>query len=134
MIKPLMGMKTLWESDGRQRQTSAVSNHLTEYVKKSISEEPIVIPPNLRNRGITIRDISTLEKHNGIPIVVYYLDYTASPPERKRIRRHMLQVSTNGGDVQDIRHYTNAIGLTTHALPGLSFFRPFLTKKNYFDP
>ena len=89
MIKPLMGVQTL--RTGLGRKTSGASNHLTEYVKKSISEEPIVIPPNLRNRGITIRDISTLEKHNGFPIVVYYLDYTSSPAERKRIRRQMLQ-------------------------------------------
>ena len=118
MIKPLMGVQSLWTVQGRKTDGA---KHLTEHVKKSILEEPIVIPANLRNRGITIRDISTLEKHNGFPIVVYYLDYTSSPAERKRIRRQMLQVSTNGGNLQDIRYYTNAIGLTCVRAPTKKF-------------
>ena len=100
---------------------SEAGMHLTDYVKKNIFEEPIVIPDNLRSRGVTIRDISALEKHNGFPIVVYYLDHTDSPAERKRIREQMKAVSRNSGNIEDIQHYTNSIGLTCVRAPTKKF-------------
>ena len=122
MVKPLMGVQRLWvnKRKGRMDNTPA-GKHLTEYVKKSILEEPIVIPANLRSQGVTIRDIATLEKHNGFPIVVYYLDHTVSPAERKRIRQQMKSVSKNGGNIDDIRHYTSDIGLTCVRAPTKKF-------------
>merc|ERR1712215_366207 len=54
-----------------------LNNQVHRYYKdetlNAILETKVAFPPNFPNRGIQLKDISTLERKNQIPIAVYYI-------------------------------------------------------------
>ena len=52
--------------------------HYSRKIRQALLQQAIVVPDTLRDEGVTISDMKKLEKANEVPIVVYYLDYTAT--------------------------------------------------------
>ena len=50
-----------------------VHKHYKDETLNAILETKVAFPPNFPNRGIQLKDISTLERKNQIPIAVYYI-------------------------------------------------------------
>ena len=67
-------------------------------IRQALLQQAIVVPDTLRDNGITIRDMKKLEKANEVPIVVYYLDYTATRKQRKTREQAMKTNAKRGED------------------------------------
>ena len=89
----------------------------TRVIREALLKQHIVVPDTLRDKGITIRDIKKLEKANEVPIVVYYLDYTATRKQRKTREQAMKTIIESGGDPYDADHYMHDVSLTCIRAP-----------------
>merc|ERR1739842_164234 len=89
----------------------------TRPIRQSLLQQAIVVPDMLRDEGMTIRDMGELEKSNEVPIVVYYLDYTATPKQRKTREQAIKTKAKRGGDPYDPDHYMHDVSLTCIRAP-----------------
>ena len=89
----------------------------TRPIRQALLQQVIVVPDTLRDKGVTIRDMKKLEKANEVPIVVYYLDYTATHKERKTREAAMKAIARRGGDPFDPDHYMHDVSLTCIRAP-----------------
>merc|ERR1739842_156892 len=101
----------------------------TRPIRQALLQQAIVVPDTLKNGGITIRDIGELEKTNEVPIVVYYLDYTPTPKQRKTREQAMKTKAKRGGDPYDTSHYMRDVTLTCIRAPSQKILRRTVARK-----